>query len=261
LKLVDSTKIIADHDLELFVKEIFVLEDKDDAKESALPFFADGYPGIVYLQSEKGVLMPRKKELSPFFLYGQMIAPYELSITTPYLMIVFQLYPFASKLLFDIDPKKLNDDCADLSKIKKTTIKPFLEASSAASSISVKTAVIAQFLSKLAREKGMEEYREIHQAIQIILDQKGVITVNELARHLNATERTFRRKFNDCVGISPKKFAKIIQFQTSLGQISMGDFSKLSDVVYESGYADQSHFIRNIKKFTGKRPLQLKNQQ
>ncbi|QEC53524.1 AraC family transcriptional regulator [Anseongella ginsenosidimutans] len=259
--MIDAAKIIADHDLELFVKEILVLEEKEGVQESTLPFFADGYPGIVYLQSEKGFLIPRKKALTAFFLYGQMIAPFELLIKAPYLMIVFQLYPFASKLLFDVDPKKLNDDCFDLSSLQGAAVENSLEAVAAAPEIGLQVEIIARFLSGIAREKGMEEYREIQRAIQIVLDLKGVITVNELARHLNATERTLRRKFNDCVGISPKKFAKIIQFQTSLGQITTGGFSKLSDVVYENGYADQSHFIRNIKKFTGKRPLQLKKPQ
>lgn len=256
--MINAAKVIADNDLELFVKEIFVLEDKGDSKESTLPFFADGYPGIVYLQSEKGFLLPRKKALTTFFLYGQMIAPFELLVTAPYLMIVFQLYPFASKLLFDVDPQKLNDDCYDLSTVKWATKENPLEALAVTSEISLQIEVIAKFLSKLAREKGMEEYREIQQAIQIVMDYKGIITVNELANNLNVTERTLQRKFIHYVGISPKKFAKIIQFQTSLGQIATGDFSRLTDVVYENGYADQSHFIRNIKKFTGKRPLQLK---
>src|SRR5690606_20642961 len=167
-------KIIANADLELFVKEIFVLEDKDGAKESTLPFFADGYPGIVYLQSEKGFLLPRKKVLTAFFLYGQMIAPFELLITAPYSMIVFQLYPFASKLLFDVDPKKLNDDCYDLSTTKWTTVENPLKALAAPSAINQQLDIIAKFLSTLAREKGMEGYRDIQRAIQLVIDHKGI---------------------------------------------------------------------------------------
>src|SRR3546814_17592273 len=119
-----------------------------------------------------------------------MIAPYELSIKTPYLMIVFQLYPSAAKLLFDADTKKLNDDCVDLSTIKETVIENPLAALTTPSSIAQKTAVIAKFLSELAREKGMEEYRKIQQAIQIIKNTKGLIDVNEQASRLNITERT-----------------------------------------------------------------------
>lgn len=259
MNLTDATKIIARNDLELFVKEIFVLEEEDARQDATFTFFADGYPGVVYLQSEKGFLLPRMKPLTGFFLYGQMIEPYELSIRTPYLMIVFQLYPFAAGMLFDVDPKKLNDDCADLSTIKGAAIDNPFEELAGHSAISLKTEIIAKFLSELAREKGMEEYRKIHRATQMIQDHKGLIAVNELAEHLGVTERTLRRKFNRYVGIPPKKFAKIIQFQTSLDQISTGGYSKLTDVVYDNGYADQSHFIRNIRKFTGKKPMQLKD--
>lgn len=256
--MIDTVKIIAKYDLELFVKEIFVSENQDDSNNVRLTFFADGYPGIVYLESEKALILPQEKELSAFFLYGQMIAPYELLVRAPYLMIGFQLYSFAAKLLFDVDPRKLNDDCADCATFKWAAVENPLDALTTATTINQQLEIIAKFLAELAREKGLEEYREIQQAIQIILDHKGIISINELASRLNTSERTLRRKFSHYVGIPPKKFAKIIQFQTSLDQISTGDFSKLTDVVYENGYADQSHFIRNIKKFTGKKPLQLK---
>lgn len=261
MNLTDTTKIIADNNLELFVKEIFIMEGQEASQDTSLTFFADGYPGVVYLQSEQGFLLPRMKPLTVFFLYGQMIAPYELSIRTPYLMIAFQLYPFAARFLFDVDPKKLNDECADLSTVKGDATENPLETLATLSTISLKTELIAKFIAELACEKGMEEYGKIQQAIQIIQAHKGLIAINELARHLDTNERTLRRKFNQYVGIPPKKFAKIIQFQTSLDQISTGGFSKLIEVVYDNGYADQSHFIRNIKKFTGKKPLQLKNSQ
>lgn len=235
------------------------MEELEGPHDASLTFFADGYPGVVYLQSEQGFLLPRMKPLTSFFLYGQMIAPYELSIRTPYLMIAFQLYPFAAKFLFDVDPRKLNDECADLSTVQGAASENPLGALTTISAICRKTELIAEFISGLACEKGMEEYSKIQHAIQIIQDHKGLIAINELARQLKTNERTLRRKFNMYVGIPPKKFAKIIQFQTSLDQIAMGGFSKLTEVVYENGYADQSHFIRNIKKFTGKRPMQLKN--
>src|SRR3546814_6664905 len=111
-----------------------------------------------------------------------MIAPYELSIKTPYLMIVFQLYPSAAKLLFDADTKKLNDDCVDLSTIKETVIENPLAALTTPSSIAQKTAVIAKFLSEHAREKGMEEYRKIQQAIQIIRSEEHTSALQSLIR-------------------------------------------------------------------------------
>jgi len=70
--------------------------------------------------------------------------------------------------------------------------------------------------------------------------------------HLN--ERTFERRFVAAVGISAKQFSRIIQFQQSLEQLTVKDYTKLSDIVYSNGFADQSHFIRVFKAFTGKSP-------
>lgn len=252
-----TQQIIEENHLNLFVKEIFVLEGEEG---ESLPFFADGYPGIIYCQTKNNaILLPQGKELSTFFLYGQTIKPIELLMGGPYRLIIFQLYPFASGLLFDVNAKELNDDCYDLSKIRASDLKNLTQDLATIFDKELQIGRIAQFLSKLAKKKGREKYEEIQAACQTIVDHKGIITVNHLAQLLKVSERTLQRNFRKHVGISPKKFAKIIQFQASLQQISEDASSKMTDVVYENGYADQSHFIRNIKSFTGKKPSQLKS--
>ena len=62
------------------------------------------------------------------------------------------------------------------------------------------------------------------------------------------------RLFRQEVGISPKKFAKIIQFQASLEQLSKEEYFKLSQIAYDKGFADQSHFIRIFRQYTGNTP-------
>lgn len=59
------------------------------------------------------------------------------------------------------------------------------------------------------------------------------------------------------VGITPKQFTKIIQFQCSLNQLTDDDYLNLTDLAYEYGFADQSHFIRTFKHYTGKTPREF----
>jgi AraC-like DNA-binding protein len=94
--------------------------------------------------------------------------------------------------------------------------------------------------------------------LHLILKNKGNISIKKITEHLHITERTLQRLFIEYVGISPKQFTKIIQFQSSVSLISDDSYQKLTDVVYETGYADQSHFIRYFKKFTGKKPSEYK---
>ena len=63
----NSKTIIAEHHLETYVKDIFILENKDAAKKSLLPFFADGLIGLMFSETESGILMhPLNKQLGNF---------------------------------------------------------------------------------------------------------------------------------------------------------------------------------------------------
>jgi len=62
-------------------------------------------------------------------------------------------------------------------------------------------------------------------------------------------------------GMSPKHIQKIIRFNEALQMISSSVFKSWCQVAYTTGYADQSHFIRNFKSFSGYTPdeyVQLK---
>ncbi|SFW82294.1 helix-turn-helix domain-containing protein [Chitinophaga sancti] len=87
-----------------------------------------------------------------------------------------------------------------------------------------------------------------------ILATKGKTSLKNLQHQLNLTERTFECRFEQYVGISPRLFSNIAQFQAAIRMPDSGRFSKLSDIA--NGYADQSHFIRWFKKFTGLTPLE-----
>jgi len=71
-----------------------------------------------------------------------------------------------------------------------------------------------------------------------------------LQNKLELNERTFQRIFKKYVGVTPNQYRRICQFQVSFTQVRAKNFDKLSDVAYENGFADQSHFIRSFKEFT-----------
>lgn len=248
-----------DASLNLYVKDIIVLENHKPGIKSNLPFYADGFPGVVFKQSKNNAyLLPKRKRMSDFFLYGQTIHPIEIAFTGRYKMIVFQVLPFVLKTLFGVNPRVLNDECYNLSLVKNIDIDSILKKLHEASSTSVQISIITNFINQLITKNEKLKELQISHAIHLIFETKGKITVKALTENLYITERTIQRLFAEYVGISPKQFCKIIQFQSSFSQISTEAFSKLTDIVYENGYADQSHFIRNFKKFTGKNPSLIK---
>jgi AraC-like DNA-binding protein len=75
------------------------------------------------------------------------------------------------------------------------------------------------------------------------------------------SNRRVEQRFKQSIGISPKGFLKLIRFQRALNTIYTTDKSNLTSVTYESGYFDQSHFIRDFKAFTGITPSEYIREQ
>jgi AraC-like DNA-binding protein len=90
----------------------------------------------------------------------------------------------------------------------------------------------------------------------LIHQSDGNISLKNIQKDLQLSERSFERRFKQCVGVSPKLFSRICRFQASLAQLRKNGYNKLSDIAYENEYADQSHFIRAFKEFAGFSPVQ-----
>jgi AraC-like DNA-binding protein len=247
--------ILPHNSISLFVKSIMTFENDNKQKKTVLPFYADGYPGIMFQIAENGLyVLPHNKKMPDLFLYGQTIHPIELEIEGAYKLIVFQLYPFVINSFFAVNPKDLNDDCFDLVKFNGFDVKKIIAELRNETGFENWNKVITSFLFSVFEAKKDKIDFKIHQAIKHILENNGQLTIKKLRETLNINERTFERRFVTQVGVTPKQFSKIIQFQLSLNSITKKDYTKLTDVVYNNGFADQSHFIRVFKAFTGTTP-------
>jgi len=253
--------IIPGKSIALFVKSILVFEEPGTKQKTVLPFFADGYPGLIFQETSNGLLVnPHNKLMPAMFLYGQTINPIELVMTGSYKLIVFQLYPFVLKSFFNVIPNQLNDDCYNLGQQDNNTGTDTIRKLNQAKTSSHRIEIIAFFLHSIFQEKQKELDFTISKAIQKIINKKGQLIIGDLCKELYLTERTFERRFFRAVGITAKQFSKIIQFQQSLEQLTVKDFTKLTDIVYANGFVDQSHFIKVFKAFTGKTPFAFKSQ-
>jgi len=256
MKIIKKNKSI-----EPYVKDIYFIENSDETTFTNLPFYADGFPGIVYSKSKNVFsLQPRNKALSNFYLYGQTIKPISLHVKGSFKLIVFKLYPFAVKLLLGIHPKQLNDDCFDLLEIKSVNTVETIHKIEDETTIDEKVQIISDYLLRLVEVASRDADARIMLATSLIINAKGILSIKSIREQLFITERTFERHFTKEIGVTPKQFSKIIQFSSSLNQITADDYYKLTDIGYDIGFSDQSHFIRTFKKFTGKTPKEYRNQ-
>ncbi|HEY0769705.1 MAG TPA: helix-turn-helix domain-containing protein [Sphingobacteriaceae bacterium] len=246
----NAKNIIPDESIAGYVRSILVYNNEHKNDRTVLPFFADGYPGLIYHTAGNNMtLLPSGLLMKPLFIYGQTLHPIELVVKGSFQMVIFQLYPFALNSLFGLDAQSLNEDCYDLTATETTIIQRLNSGKSSDSYIPIITEFLSAKINSITDKDNL-----IKQSIRLIVESQGTITIKEITDRLHVTERTYQRLFKMQCGIAPKKFCKIIQFQASLEQLSREQYLKLGEIAYDKGFADQSHFIRIFKQYTGNTP-------
>lgn len=89
----------------------------------------------------------------------------------------------------------------------------------------------------------------------LIYSSNGELTVNELSEKVFWSSRQINRYFNQQFGLSLKAYCKILRFRASFQHIKDGKLFPQQD------FADQSHFIKEVKKLSGVSPKELKRNQ
>jgi len=90
---------------------------------------------------------------------------------------------------------------------------------------------------------------------ELIYSSNGSLSVKELSDKVYWSSRQINRYFTDNFGLSLKAYCSILRFKTSLHHIKEGKLFP------ELNFADQAHFIKEVKKFSGVVPRELfKNQ-
>ncbi len=80
---------------------------------------------------------------------------------------------------------------------------------------------------------------------------------NELLNDYPKTNKHLINQFKKFCGLTPKIFHRIFRFNTLLANINQKKEIVWTDIVYETGYADQSHFIKEFQEFSGFNPSQF----
>jgi AraC-like DNA-binding protein len=93
------------------------------------------------------------------------------------------------------------------------------------------------------------------QLFDLIYLSNGTLTVNELSEKVFWSSRQINRYFTQTFGISLKSYCNIFRFKSSLTHIKKGKLFP------ELNFADQNHFIREVKKMSGVTPKELSKNQ
>lgn len=89
-------------------------------------------------------------------------------------------------------------------------------------------------------------------AVALIERTQATVRIEELTRRIGLSQSALERRFRRLVGASPKRFASLVRLQNVVRLRASG--ADLTTIAHAAGYSDQSHFIKDFKRFTGIAP-------
>jgi len=239
-----------------YVKRIWSVDCHNQREVQNFRFYADGYPGLMFQCCDNLLTKNGADSLPPLILYGQTISPITLSAVGRHHIVAICFYPDVVQRLFGLPANEITDTCLDMSLLpiaKKTgLVERLLQASA-----SQRSEIMEDFIFDLITTSKISIDDQIRHAANTISNTHGNTRITDIQKLLGISERTLHRRFEQHIGVVPKVFAGICRFRSAFDAFETGQFEKLSDLAFEFGYSDQSHFIRSFKSFTGQTPRTL----
>lgn len=162
------------------------------------------------------------------------------------------LYPFALPCLFSIPAEVLSNEMPDLQMLFSKEGKVLEEKIMLSTSHEERIRILSLFFIDRLKNMGNDD-PAICSVIRQVIQRDGRVNVLQMATDHHLSMRQFQRKFKLYSGFSPKLYARIIRFDYAMQHFGHSGKS-LTEIAYDCGYYDQSHFIHDFKMFSGYAP-------
>lgn len=117
------------------------------------------------------------------------------------------------------------------------------------------TGALPELTAALARQcPGNGAVNAVQTVAGLIRRAGGTAAVGGLIEGLHVSERHLLRVFRDAFGFGPKAFARSLRFLNAVDMADRIPGTDWAGIAAESGYFDQSHMIRDFRRFTGLTP-------
>ena len=120
-----------------------------------------------------------------------------------------------------------------------------------------KIKLLQGFLSQRLHQE-VKDYSVLDHVVDAVTQAQGMISVRKLETQTGYTKRYLDMLFREHVGPSPKSLATILRFQSAYRSWMRDKAPSFAGSDLLGYYYDQSHFIREFKRFTGFTPYRYR---
>ncbi len=236
--------------LRSYVRYYWTLKCDEPFKVLTFPI---GCPQMVFHRGSPLYIPELSSRQDKFTVSGQVNFPAHIASDGNTEMVVAVFYPHTIGLFIDTPPSAFYNQEISGYDIENRQLCQLADQIFDCSDSEPAISLIEEWLT--ARLKLSLNHRRIGAALSAMLFNPST-QVGRLAEIACLGKKQFMRVFRACVGMNPKEYGRIVRFQLALRMMQLG-FRDYADIAYASGYADQSHFIRDFRQFSSLTPKRL----
>ncbi len=179
---------------------------------------------------------------------------YVRDVSEPVSSVGAELYPGTAKLLFGVPADELAGRHTSLGDLWGRSADV---ASERLSETPYGEQQLSLFESLLAER--LPHARGLHPAVAYALEQFTTTSnVREVVEQSGYSHRRFIELFRRTVGLTPKRYCRVLRFQQVLASVAADASPAFIDLALAAGYSDQAHFNREFQEFSGVTPTEYR---
>ena len=164
-------------------------------------------------------------------------------------------YPHAIRTVFNIPLSSFYNEEIDGYSLGDKTLNALADDVLNAEDSTEAIKMIEKCLWSRLAESEIYNFKRVGVSLTQLFSDKS-ISVESMAQIACLSRKQFDRVFFKAVGMKPKEYSSVVRFQKSLWLMQNGN-RDFADIAYSCGYADQSHFIRECRRYSGTTPVEL----
>jgi AraC-like DNA-binding protein len=167
--------------------------------------------------------------------------------------VAVRFFPWGAYHFFDVPISSFLDDAINGEMLWKDDSKKIIAELKSADNLQKRYELAEGFLSSR-----LEQYKKAEtktdEAVKLIRQAKGNLSIEDVCDKTGLNKKQLERKFVKLVGTTPKVFSRVCRFLHICHHLDEQKGKSLTQLAYECGYYDQSHFINEFKEFSGFTP-------
>jgi AraC-like DNA-binding protein len=187
---------------------------------------------------------------------GQLTRPLWLEATGKSRVIGARFRPASARAFVGGSMRRTTDQRLALDAIDPGAAS-VLTASLARKSSDARMESVAAWIGERIARRALRGDPAVRAAAEHIEQQGGEVDVTDVAAAAALGRRTLERRFLECVGISPALLANVLRFRRVFDAIERDCARPWTDAAAAVGYYDQSHLIRDFRRFVGCTPTEF----